>query len=256
MRLTPSLLVSAAALIFCPTVLPAQSTVPAPSIGLPLPPIGLPLPELTLPPLAETSAARPLIPGDGPPLHPQRPAMVWFGLAPYAWGFESWQQSPAPGMIPTEPPVEPSTTIPAHNTGRLRLEIEPVDAQVFVDGEFVGTVKDHQGELEIEAGTRRIEIRAPKHEALTFDVRVVAGRTLTYRGALTRIGVGPREPVVEDRVPAPPKTATPATKQVERSSTQTFYLIPGCYLGNVPPHLVKLPADCDLSRLITHSPRQ
>ena len=31
----------------------------------------------------------------------------------------------------------------------------------------------------------------------------------------------------------------------------TGYVIPGCYIGNVPPQEAGLPAGCDLGRLIT-----
>ena len=33
-----------------------------------------------------------------------------------------------------------------------------------------------------------------------------------------------------------------------------MYLIPGCYMGNVPPQEVKLPAGCDASRVTTIKP--
>src|SRR5262245_5572708 len=34
----------------------------------------------------------------------------------------------------------------------------------------------------------------------------------------------------------------------------TFYYIPGCYMGNVPPSEVALPANCDHTRLVTWKP--
>lgn len=34
----------------------------------------------------------------------------------------------------------------------------------------------------------------------------------------------------------------------------TYYFIPGCYMGNVPPTQITLPKTCDLSRLITRTP--
>ena len=47
---------------------------------------------------------------------------------------------------------------------------------------------------------------------------------------------------------AAPVTPPPAV------APSTFYFIPGCYIGNVPPEKVELPANCDMSRLITRKP--
>jgi hypothetical protein len=230
---------------------PASPT--QPSIGLPLPPIGLPLPAIGLstprdifePPVPSTP------PPDGPPV-PSRPTIVLFGVAPYAWGLEPWQRSQMPGTI-AQPPSYPTPDVP--ETGKLQLEVTPRDAQIYVDGEFVGTWIDLQGELELTPGTHRIELRAPKHDALSFDVRIVAGRTITYRGALDSLEE--RRDTSRPRVPpaADPRDVEPAPAAPPKVKPQTFYLIPGCYLGNIPPEQVKLPDGCDLKRLITHTPK-
>lgn len=226
----------------------AQS--PQPSIGLPLPPIGLPLPSIGLPGRDLVTTPTPPPPPDAPPV-PSPPAIVFFGVAPYAWGLEPWQQSSVPGMISPPPPPEQAQPAATPEMGRLQIEVSPRDAQIYVDGEFVGTWHDLEGTLELTPGTHRIEIRAPRHEALTFDVRIVAGRTITYRDAL--------DPIREKRDTAPPASKSsddvPAVSPT-RPRPQTFYLIPGCYLGNIPPEQVKLPPGCDLTRLITHTPGQ
>lgn len=227
----------------------AQTAMPMPSIGLPLPTIGLPLPPIGL----DTSLDLPATPVTPVPGQPDgrrhRPAIVIFG-APYAFGVHPALQLPAPGMIAPDPYQEPP---PEPTTGTLRLDVEPSDvAQVFVDGEFVGTPDDLGGELELLPGRRQIEIRAPGYEALVFDVRITAGRTITYEGRLQRLTPAapgkPNEP--QPNVPSPVPSATAP----QAKTGDTFYLIPGCYLGNVPPDQVKLPAGCDLSKLITHKP--
>jgi hypothetical protein len=136
----------------------------------------------------------------------------------------------------TPPPSPPRDQ--AVVAGVLRLELDPPDAlQLFVDGEFVGTVEDLSGELVLEPGTRRIEIRKPDYEPLTFDARIVEGRTITYRGALTAL---------------PQPVASPDEPKLKRP--QTFYLIQGCYLGNVPPEQVRLPPGCERRPVITYTP--
>ena len=75
-------------------------------------------------------------------------------------------------------------------TGSLRLKIKPRDAQVFVDGYFVGNVDSFDGvfqRLTIEAGAHKIEIRAPGYETLQFDALITPGETVTYKGELVRI---------------------------------------------------------------------
>ena len=55
-----------------------------------------------------------------------------------------------------------------------------------MDGEYVGTVEDFQSAagLMIAAGVHRVEFRAPGYEPLVVDVRIAAGRRITYRGVL------------------------------------------------------------------------
>lgn len=53
--------------------------------------------------------------------------------------------------------------------------------------------------------------------------------------------------------PAPPKATEPPFVP---TGDRTLYVIPGCYVGNVPPKDVKLPATCDLAKLTTFSPSE
>jgi PEGA domain len=64
------------------------------------------------------------------------------------------------------------------------LQVQPSSAQIFVDGEYVGTVDDVQSELTVAAGVHRVEFRAPGFDPIVVDVRVDAGRRITYRAAL------------------------------------------------------------------------
>lgn len=228
---------------------PTPSTLPP--IGLPLPPIGLPLLAIGLPPLGSSSPGehRPTSGQSSP--HDTRahrrgvdewrrtfvgPAIVVFG-SPYLW---SDAAAATPGVI--VPPAAPA--IDAVATGRLRLEIHPTAVQLFVDGDYVGTLDDVGAELELEAGTRRIEFRAPDYRTLVIGARIAPGRTITYRGALEPLSRAASAALTPDPAPEP---RAPLPKQ-------TFYFIPGCYLGNVPPHEVRLPPGCDLSRVMTHTP--
>jgi len=65
--------------------------------------------------------------------------------------------------------------------------VDPRDAQVFVDGYYVGTVDDFDGGrgLPLESGPQRIEMRAEGYEPLVVEVRILPGETITYEGELT-----------------------------------------------------------------------
>jgi hypothetical protein len=68
--------------------------------------------------------------------------------------------------------------------GGVRIKDAPQDAQVVVDGYYVGIVDDFDGilqQLTLEAGAHKIEIRTANGPALTFDVNVLPGQTITYR---------------------------------------------------------------------------
>jgi hypothetical protein len=218
------------------TALHAQrASAPVSSIGLPLPPIGLPLPTIGLPAPAEVLT--PFDPGGRGRVgrqHRRHPVPIVFFGAPYAFGFEPWEQSPEPGMVASPPDARLDAPVP--ETGRIQLDVTPRDAQLYVDGAYVGTLLDHRGELDLPAGTHRLEVKAPTFEPLGLDVRIVTGRTISYRAELIPLAPVPDAPRQEPTPPTP------------------FYLIPGCYLGNVHPSQVKLPAGCDLSRMVTHLP--
>ncbi len=123
---------------------------------------------------------------------------------------------------------------------RLILDIYPPTAQVFADGYYIGMPEDFRfedGGAVLEPGPHRIDILARDYEPVSFDVNLTRGQSATFRHILTPILPAPQ--------PAP-DAAPPAKKQ-----PVTFYLIPGCYMGNVPPKDANLPATCDISRAVS-----
>jgi hypothetical protein len=75
-------------------------------------------------------------------------------------------------------------------TGSIRLKVKPNDAQVFIDGYYVGVVDSFDGafqRLGIEAGSHKVEIRAEGYETAELDVMVMPRETVTYKGDLKRI---------------------------------------------------------------------
>jgi hypothetical protein len=74
-------------------------------------------------------------------------------------------------------------------TGAVRLKVKPREAQVFVDGFFVGDIDNFDGmfqKLDIDSGGHKIELRAEGYEPIQFELLVSAGETVTYKGELKR----------------------------------------------------------------------
>ena len=76
------------------------------------------------------------------------------------------------------------------DAGSLRLKIKPREAQVFVDGYYVGVVDSFDGtfqSLKLDGGGHRVEVKADGFEALDFEVLITPGETVTYKGEMKRI---------------------------------------------------------------------
>ena len=64
---------------------------------------------------------------------------------------------------------------------------EPLNAQVYVDGYFVGVVDEFDGFfqlLRLEEGRLRIEIRHQAYLSLKLKLLIITGETVTYQGDL------------------------------------------------------------------------
>jgi hypothetical protein len=74
--------------------------------------------------------------------------------------------------------------------GKLRLKIKPRDAEVYVDGYYVGKVDEFDGmfqSLHIEPGPHRIEVKADGFDTLVFEVKISPEHTTTYQGEMKKV---------------------------------------------------------------------
>jgi len=74
-----------------------------------------------------------------------------------------------------------------YDLGKLRLDIDQRDAEVYIDGYYAGVIDDFDGRLQglrLEPGNYQVEVELPGFEPLEFDVHITPGRTTTYRGSL------------------------------------------------------------------------
>jgi hypothetical protein len=71
----------------------------------------------------------------------------------------------------------------------MSFEIQPPDAQIYVDGRYVGIVGQFTPTtqpLGLTAGRHHVQITAPGYRTMEFDLDIVAGEVLPYQGTLER----------------------------------------------------------------------
>ena len=104
---------------------------------------------------------------------------------PYAYPAPNPSAAYPPGSYP---PAGPVTVQPGTTTGAgVSFEITPVDADVFVDGTYVGRVSNFgplSQPLPMAPGRHLIEIRREGYQTLSFDADVAAGQVIPYQGAM------------------------------------------------------------------------
>jgi hypothetical protein len=127
----------------------------------------------------------------------------WYGAGWYNW--HGWYPSGFYGQY------YPRYGYRYADTGAARIEVKPREAEVFVDGYFVGTVDDFDGVLQrlhLPYGEHEIEVYLPGHRTLRERVLFRPGATVRISGALEPLPAGsPEEPR-----PAPAAGAEPADR--------------------------------------------
>ena len=196
----------------------------------------------------------------GRPLHDREHRRRWQGHSDYRPGY--WPRYSganvvfvpyaAPMVVEREVMVEREVVADAALSpafteqpllARLILDIHPPTAQVFADGYYMGIPQDFRfenGGAVVEPGPRRIDIIAPGYEPVSFNVNLARGQSATFRHVLT--------PAIS--APQPARSAATTTPPAAKQPV-TFYLIPGCYMGNVPPKEANLPPTCDIGRAVS-----
>lgn len=122
------------------------------------------------------------------------------------------------------------TLQPEITAGMLVLDVTPIDALVFVDTAYIGSVGDVQARgVALSAGRHFLDLEAPGYDKKTIELAITAGESLRYRYDMT-----------------PAQRAAVAPTPVGPRPPQTIYAISGCYAGNRPPVAANLPQGCDI----------
>ena len=87
--------------------------------------------------------------------------------------------------------IEPYMAKPAVSTyGGVSFDIQPSDADLFIDGEYVGTVGTFgpAGEpLTLTPGEHRIAIQRNGYRPMEWDVTIEPGQVIPYRGVMEKL---------------------------------------------------------------------
>jgi hypothetical protein len=81
----------------------------------------------------------------------------------------------------------PGYTSPYMPYGGVTFDIEPRDAELWIDGEYVGRVSDYDYNdppLTLVAGSHYVELRSRYSRPLAFDITVIPGQVIPYQGTL------------------------------------------------------------------------
>ena len=169
---------------------------------------------LPLPALAQQSSSLPSI---GLPL----PA-IGLGPAP-------WEQRRVPSWERPQVPEWERNRIPPWEAGHLPKRVEIDDRRHR--REVIPAVYYVPYPVAVQQAPQVIVVQQPPAQVIVVEV-----------------------PARERREEAPPAPREPEPPPFVPSGDRTVYVIPGCYVGNVPPKDVKLPANCDLSKVTTYVP--
>jgi hypothetical protein len=135
--------------------------------------------------------------------HDFRPAFglgfgLWAGW-PWAWGDPYYGYYPYsyPYYSDSYPYVSSDDSAPYTDTsgvnvqvGGLIFDVNPSSAELFVDGNRVGSVSQFtpttQQPLELAPGRHHVEIRAAGYHTVSFDADITVRQVIPYQGTLER----------------------------------------------------------------------
>src|SRR5262245_55542356 len=130
------------------------------------------------------------------------PVTFPYYYGPYPYGAAYPYPYPYPYAAAAPPPAAayppPAAAYPPSNSGvavqpgatssaGLSFEITPADADIYVDGAYVGRVSDFGPQsqpLGLAPGRHRIEIRRSGYQMMSFDTDAIAGEVIPYQGTM------------------------------------------------------------------------
>ncbi len=110
---------------------------------------------------------------------------------PYSYPYSYYPAPPAYSYVP-----------PAPDVGYVHLEVEPRDAHVYVNGQYLGPVQQFAGgAATLAPGSYQVAVVAWGYRPFQQEVQIVVGQTTTMRVTLER----------DPAAPVPPPSLSPGT---------------------------------------------
>jgi outer membrane protein OmpA-like peptidoglycan-associated protein len=140
------------------------------------------------------------------------------GVAQARWGFRGgWGIAPYPYPYPYyDPYYYPPDYYAPPDYGELRTEVEPNNAEVWVDGKFFGFVKNFDGpinHLKLPVGMHKVQFKAPDYKTISVNVYIAPGGLADIEYNLVPLPSGPPPPPPPPPPPEPKVEAPPPIKQ-------------------------------------------
>lgn len=166
-----------------------------------------------------------------PALAQQSFSLPSIGLPLPAIGLPPWEQNRTPPWERPQLPAWERNRIPPWEGGHVPRPIDANQHRRNFRGPQVVYVPYAVPVYEWPQAPQVIVVQQPPVQVITVEVPARERRE--------------EEPAPVVREPEPPYVP---------SGDRTLYVIPGCYVGNIPPKDVKLPATCDLKKVTTFNP--
>ena len=181
-----------------------------------------------------------------------RPFYASGGYAGWYSGWYNWYGLP-PAHFHGYPYPYPYPRFHRHYTSAARIEVEPRDAEVYVDGYFVGVVDDFDGWLQrltVLPGERELTIYREGYRTFRQQVLFRPGATLKIEQALEPLAQGqppePRPTPVQGAgaPPAPGRRTSPAPARVPDRAGDPSVRVDGAAYGSLAIRVQ--PADAEV----------
>ena len=105
--------------------------------------------------------------------------------------YSSQYPTESSNQYPSQPSGQGSLGVAPGQTalGGVSFDITPADAQIYVDGSYMGLVSNFSATSEpltLTAGRHSIEVRAAGYRTMVFDADVTPGQVIPYQGTMQR----------------------------------------------------------------------
>ena len=173
----------------------------------------------------------------------------------YFLGGDSDASDPSPATSRYMAAGNEPTWSRSYEPGRLRLDVTPANARVYVDGSYIGTVdqvNSRSGGYTLPPGVHRVNVQARGYDGAGASVWVPPGQSVSYRDFLDPSAIRYMSYRAVSYRPVPYRFVPVSYFRESFDFVESpggLYVIPGCYAGNSLPRPEKLLPGCKIENL-------